>query len=132
MAASMAASGTKKYDSGSLTGSESFQLTETLLLTSACFTEVTGASLADDTCQAAAAEFESAVCKLTIAGCACQVQQTLVTNSANYLVSGNTLTETGPGSLQGSTMDYCVMANTMTQRRTLPPGLDFFVTYTRR
>jgi len=127
--------GTKTYDSsGALTSTESFTLVETLDLTPACFGDVTQTTLTDSTCPAQAGQFDpntsSASCGFTATGCGCQITQTTNNNATSYQVSGTSLTELGAGSLPGS-IDYCVEGNTMTQRRTLPPGGSFVVTYVR-
>jgi hypothetical protein len=131
-AATVTASGSKTYDSGTLTSSEAFVLSETLSLTSACFLQVMGTDLNESTCQAAAGQFASATCALSTLGCTCQITESVQNSALSYAVSGNVLTEAQAGSLQGTSLEYCVLGNTMTQRRTLPPGVDFMVTYTRR
>jgi len=130
--AAVTASGTKTYDSGSLTSSESFRLVETLELTSACFNDVMQTSLTDSTCQGASSQFNSASCDLSATGCGCQVTDVLNNDSTSYQAAGTSLTEAGVGNLLGSSVEYCVVGNTMTQRRQLPPGNDFVVTYIRR
>ena len=130
--AAVTTSGTKTYDSSSsaLTSSESFQLVETLDLTPACFQDVTQTSLTDSTCQTASGQFESASCGLTMTGCGCQITEVTNNDATSYQVSGTSLTEMGAGSLPGN-IDYCVVGNTMTQRRTLSPGSSFVITYVR-
>lgn len=130
--AAVTGSGTKTYDAGSLTSSESFRMVETLELTPACFTDVTQTSLNDSTCQSVSGQFQSASCGLSMTGCGCQITEVTNNDATGYQASGNSLTEAGVGSLQGSNIDYCVVGNTMTQRRNLPPGSDFVITYVRR
>ncbi|GEM_PF-3348457 len=131
-AATMTASGGKTYDSGVLSSSEGFVLSETLALTSACFLQVMGTELNENTCQSAAAQFTSATCSSSTLGCSCQIRQSITNTAIAYGLTGNVITETQPGSLQGTSLEYCVVGNTMHQRRTLPPGVEFIVTYTRR
>ncbi len=130
--ATVTASGTKTYDSGALTSSETFVLSERLSLTSACFLETMGTELNESTCQAASSQFASASCSLSVTGCTCQITASTPNDAQSYLTNGSVLTEAQAGSLQGTNLDYCVLGNTMTQRRTLPFGVDFIVTYNRR
>jgi hypothetical protein len=65
-------------------------------------------------------------------GCTCQIDQAIPNNALSYVISGSTLTEVAASTLGGTSMDYCIVGNTMTQRRSLPPGTDYIITYTRR
>jgi len=135
--AAVTATGTKTYDSsGALTSTESFTLVETLDLTPACFGDVTQTTLTDSTCQSQAGVFDtattSASCGFTATGCGCQITE-VTSNTAprSYQVSGTSLTELGAEYPLTPNIDYCVVGNMMTQRRTLPPGGSFVVTYVR-
>lgn len=130
-------SGTKTYaSSGAVTSTEAFQMVETLDLTPTCFSDVTQTTLTDSTCQMASSQFDpastSASCSSTATGCGCQITQVTNNDATSYQVSGTSLTELGATSAQLTpTFDYCVVGNKMTQRRTLPPGGSFVVTYVR-
>ncbi len=131
-AASLTARGQKKYDSGTLTSSESFQLGATLSLNDACFNERQGTSLTDSTCQAAAnADYVS--CGLALGACNCQSNQTFNNTATTYSVAGSTLTEMGADSSTiGPTVAYCLTGNIMLQQRTLPPGINYVIQYARQ
>jgi hypothetical protein len=128
-------SGTKTYaSSGTLTSTEAFQMVETLDQTPACFNDVTQTTLTDSTCQAESGQSAStsASCGITATGCGCQITQVTNNDATSYQISGTSLTELGAtGLLLTPAFEYCVVGNTMTQRRTLPPGGSFVVTYVR-
>ncbi len=132
---SMTVSGNKTYSGTSVTSTESFDFSENLSLSDACFNEALGTSLSDSTCQAAAGHFDSASsasCGLLAGACNCQVTDSLNNSTTSYVASGTSLTEPESNTDLGTTVDYCVIGNTMTQRRTLPPGIQYVVTYTRQ
>jgi hypothetical protein len=130
-AVSLTASGQKKYDSGSLTSGEVFEVFETWSLSEACFNEYVGTSLTDNTCQTFGTQSGFVTCAVSGGTCVCQLQETLSNNATSYSVAGNALTEIGGGSEIGPRVDYCVIGNTLTEQRTLPTGIEYVITYAR-
>ena len=131
--ANLTASGSVTFSGSDVTSSESFRLVETLGFNDACFSELKGTTLTDSTCQSGANDFSgTASCALSLATCACQVDQVTADGATSYTQSGNQLVLLNSASLSQETVDYCVTGNSMTQRRNLPPGVNYLIQFSRQ
>jgi hypothetical protein len=117
-----------------MASSESFRLVESLAFGSVCFSELVGTTLTDSTCQAAANDLSGAAsCALSMSSCACQVEQTQADSATTFALSGNNIVEYGANAgSQGESIEYCVTGNSMTQRRTLPPGVNYVLQFVKQ
>jgi len=136
--ASMTASGSVMYSGQTVNSSESFRFTESLGFGDACFTELKGTTLSDSTCQTGANDFHvpasdgTASCALSLATCACQVDQTTTDGASTYTLSGNNITEYNSTTLTQESIEYCITGTSMVQRRNLSPGVNFLVTFAKK
>ena len=131
--AALTASGSVTFSGSNVQTSESFRLVETLGFNDACFSELKGTTLTDSTCQSGANDFSgTAGCALSLATCACQIDQTIADGATSYTQSGNQLVLFNSSTLSQETVNYCVTGNSMTQERNLPPGVNYLIQFTRQ
>lgn len=131
--AQLTASGSVTYASPTVTSSETFRLVESLAFSDACFSEATGTTLSDATCQSFNSDPSgTSSCALSLSTCACQFDQTTQDSATSYTLSGTEIVQYGSGALAQETIEYCVTGNTMTQQRQLPPAVNYLIQFTRQ
>lgn len=131
--ASLTGTGSVTYAAPSVTSTESFQFIETLAFNDACFSELTGTTLSDSTCQTGANGLSgTASCAVSGSTCLCQDEQTTADSATTYALNVDSIVEYGAGGAAQETIEYCVTGNSMTQERTLPPGVSYVVQFAKQ
>ena len=133
-AASLTATGSVTYAAPTVSSSLSFQLVESFSFSDACFSEYTGTTLTDSTCQSFTNDPSGASsCALSQSVCACQINQTISDTATTYALAAPDITQYGSGSGgQGESIPYCVTGNSMTQQRTLAGGVSYLLQFAKQ
>ena len=109
-----------------------FRVVESLSFSPQCFLEVRGTTLTDSTCQSFQGDDTSgSSCAVVLSNCNCQYDNTTPDNATGYSLSGNQIIEYDSAAFAQVGIDYCVSdtlaGTTMTQRRTMTPGINYLV-----
>ncbi len=129
------ASGSVTYGSGTMTTSVTLTVSETLLLTPACFSSIAGQTVTVNAafCSTYASTMEAqsagstANCAFDGANCSCAVTMAVSGNSGTYSISGTSIVWS-----DGTTSTYCVQGNTMVERDQMGTSASMVTTMTKQ